>query len=175
MNNKGVSKIIFLLIVFIVLALIFLGWFLFRTYTDSRIARSLPEDGENVLNPVANLSIEEAASKFDDSYIFYLLRIIGASKLHSSLAYGNPKIELHLEQMKYNVELSDNKIVLNNGEINNEDIIIRTNKVEIIKMLKDKGYVISSFNSGKSSIELVAGNIELYSKGYLDLYNNLQE
>ena len=42
-------------------------------------------------------------------------------------------------------------------------------------MLKDKGYVISSFNSGKSSIELVAGNIELYSKGYLDLYNNLQE
>ena len=57
------------------------------------------------------------------------------------------------------------------GEIEEEDVIIRTSKQEAAKMMKNEAYVEQSFEVGGSSLEMVAGKTELAAKGYLGLYS----
>jgi len=128
----------------------------------------------SLVNPVENLTDEEAAVKFDESFVRYLLISIGAYKLHNPpLSKNTPKIEIHVDELVFNAEVRDSKIYIEKGEIGNEDVIIRTSREEGVKMMRDKKNVVDSFSSGMSSMELVSGKAVLLAKGYLKIYEEL--
>ncbi len=130
--------------------------------------------GSVVKNPVAGLSDEEAIAQFDESFVSYLLYSIGAGNLHNPpLSKDTPKILIVIEEINYNAEIVDGRVIVKKGKIENGDIIIVTSREEGVKMLRDRNYFKSSFVDGKSAISMIAGNTELFSKGYLEMYNGL--
>lgn len=64
-------------------------------------------------------------------------------------------------------------ILVNDGKIDNEDIIIRTTHEELFEIIENESDVKKSVSSGKIFIEKVANDFILFSKGYLELYNGL--
>ena len=131
---------------------------------------------KKIVNPVSGLSLEDAIHGFNVQYLNYLLISLDAGKLHSPpFSSDTPKIEFFVEDEIYSVEIIDGRISINEGGINDNDLAIRTTREEIIKMMLDKGYVLKSFDEGLSNVELIANSIELISKGYLRLYQNLNE
>ena len=125
-------------------------------------------------NPAQNLNDTDAVSQFNESFVFYLLYKIGAYKLHSSpFASGNPKIGFIIEETNYTAEIFSGNISVRKNLEENVDIIIRTNKQEAVKMIKDKDYIEKSFSEGMSTIDLVSSKKDLFAKGYLGLYTEL--
>ena len=84
-----------------------------------------------------------------------------------------PKIQFDIGENSYNIEVKDGEIILDEGGIKNEDIIIKTTQEEIIKMMEDDSYTKESFSSGNSEVELVANKFVLFSKGYSSIYDDL--
>ena len=127
-----------------------------------------------VRNPVEGLSDEQAAAKFDEGFVSYLLYSIGAGKLHNPPFSSNtPKIVFFIDDDIFNAEVKNGGIVVKKGNINDADIMIITSKEEGVKMLRDRNYVVKSFSDGKSSFSALADKLSLLSKGYLDMYNKL--
>ena len=162
-----VISILILLILIIISGVIFYSLFFNSSYNGRG-------NGKVLENPAKGLSLKEAIEKFDESFVIYLLVNIGAYNLHPPI-FGSdtPKIEFRIGDDVYNAEIVNGRIGVGRGEIDVEDIIIWTNKNEAVKMVMDKDYIDDSFISGESSIELVAGKIELASKGYLQIYSQL--
>lgn len=130
--------------------------------------------GDAITNPIANLTMEEAIMKFDESFVFYLLYSIEAYNLHNPpLSKDIPRMEIVVGEDIFNAVVNAGAINVGRGHISKKDIVIRTTKEEAVKMIKDINYVTQSFNDGKSSIELVAPKTTLFAKGYLNLYNRL--
>ncbi len=130
--------------------------------------------GQVVKNPAAGLSEEQAVAAFDESFIYYLLLNIKAYNLHNPpMSSDKPRIQIEVEDETFNAMIDSGKIIVGKGNIAGEDVLIRTTKLEAVKMMDDKNYVVKSFSEGKSGIELVAGKTLLFSKGYLNLYNQL--
>ena len=126
---------------------------------------------QNLVNPVSNLSVQEAVVNFDDSYIFYLLYTLKAYNLRNPpLSSDNPKISIMVENRTYYSIIQNGLIKVYPGVTTGEDIVIVTTREEIVSMIKDKSYVQESFSSGRSSIALLAGKTTLFAKGYLNLY-----
>jgi len=121
--------------------------------------------------------IQEAALEFDKSYIDYMLEAIGCKELHNPLFLSNtPKIKSLVDNDEYWSEVVDGKINTYEGSIDNPDLIIITTKQEAAKaMLSDDltAYVKKAVWDGTITVEMVAGKIELASKGYLKLYDAL--
>ncbi len=127
-----------------------------------------------IRNPIENLTDEQAILNFDESFIFYLLYSIKAYNLHNPpLSSDYPRIEVEVEDRVFNAVILKGLINVSEGRIAKEDIIIKTTKEEAIKMLRERDYVVTSFNDGKSTIELIAGQATLFAKGYLNMYNEL--
>jgi len=172
MGKRGTSKkslkivMIVLVIVIVAIAAYFLGFF-----------SSLGGGGGNTIvlnNPVAGLNDEEAVAQFDESFVVFLLYSIGASELHNVPFTSNePVIEFHIDEDVYTGVVRDGIVSVGRGVSDDEDIIIRTSKIEGVKMLRDGNYITESFVNGGSSIELVAGKVTLFAKGYLGLYTGL--
>jgi hypothetical protein len=130
--------------------------------------------GRPLVNPTEGLSFEEAVAQFDENFVYYLLVSIGAGELHTPIfSSDTPKILFYIDDEVYNAEVEDGRILVERGEIEEEDIIIRTSKEEGVKMVMNSNYVSESFASGGSSFELVADNLELAGKGYLGIYSAL--
>lgn len=128
----------------------------------------------NVLTPVTGLSDEEAIDKFDESFVYYILRSLNVQNLHNPPFSSNkPKLEFYVDSEVYNAVVDKGKIKVSRGEIEGEDIIIRTTKLEGVKMIRKRSYIVESFGIGASGFEMVAGKLELASKGYLKLYTEL--
>lgn len=125
-------------------------------------------------NPVSDLTIEEAVNVFNESFVYYLLYEIGAYDLHNPpLSKNTPKIEMVVGEEIFSATIIKGSIYIDNGEMDEEDIVIRTSREEAVKMLKSKEYIEVSFEEGSSSIELKASKTILFSKGYLGLYQDL--
>ena len=170
-TKRGKAVIIIILIAVVVLILI-AGYFYFNFNKKSEQTGN--SNAKILANPVEGLTTEEAIEEFDESFVYYLLASIGAQELHAPpLSSNNPKIEIIVSGDEYNAEVDNGKIKVGRGLIGGEDIIIKTTKEEGVAMLRDKNYVSTSFKDGKSSVELIAGNIELAAKGYLKIYNSL--
>ena len=173
MNKKG--KWIFwvsLIIVLVLIGVLFFYFVLYKPQHDSAYMQN--EQKGEIINPVGNLSIEEAITNFDESFLFYLLYSIKAYNLHNPpLSSDKPKINILVDDDFYNAVIENGRIDISIGEIENPDIIIRTSKEESVKMLKNKGYIQESFSSERSKIELKASKSVLFSKGYLSLYNEI--
>jgi hypothetical protein len=175
-DKKG--KVVLWIIV-IVLLLIIAGVGVYAYYTIYGFGSSGGNMGNGGGGPslrqiISNISNEEAVNLFDRDFVLYLLYSIGAQGVHK-VPFGseNPVIEIDVGGEVYNAEVVDGKIIVRDGGIDNEDIRIVSSKEEGIKMIRDQNYVVNSFREGKSSVEMVAGELELAGKGYLSLYNKL--
>lgn len=169
MNKRG-SKAIWISLIIIVVLLMITGLIYYFL-----IGNKVNSGGQTIIleNPASGLTAEEAVAQFNESFVLYLLYSIGANKLHNPfLSSDKPKIEIYVSDDGYNA-IVDDYIKVGKGEINGEDIRIRTSKEEAVKMMNDKQYVAKSFQEGNSSIELVASKAKLFSKGYLGLYDEL--
>lgn len=125
-------------------------------------------------NPAEGLSDEEAAARFDESFVVYLLYSIGANELKNVPFTSNtPKIEFYIGDDVYNAEIVSGSVNAGKGAMDGEDIIIRTSAEEAVKMIRDKNYISESFSNGGSGIELIAGKTTLFTKGYLGIYTKL--
>jgi len=129
---------------------------------------------KDIVNPAEGLSLEQAVEKFDESFVYYLLFSIKAYNLHNPPLSGNsPKMEIFVGNEQYNSIINKGKIEIGRGDLEKEDIIIRMTTEEAVKMIMDTNYIIESFSSGKSGIEMKAEKSTLFAKGYLKLYEEL--
>jgi len=176
MNKRGLSKgRIFLIISVIILIIIgiIISVFIFSGKDYLNLYKEKFSKGE-IVNPTVNLTIEEAVEKFDESFVFYLLVSIEAYNLHPPpLSSDNPKIGFYIDEDNYNAVIEEGEIIVNSGDLEDKDIIITTTKEEAVKMIIDEGYIEESFQSGASSIELIASKTKLATKGYLGIYTKL--
>src|SRR3989344_5774185 len=118
--------------------------------------------GRILENPVKDLTDDEAVSAFNADFVLYLLYSIGTNELHNPPFSDNtPKIEVAADGEVFNAEVLDGRIYVGSGEIASEDIVIRTTKSEIVKMLRDRNYVVESFRNENSGIEFVEGKVTL--------------
>ena len=172
--KKRIKILAGVLIVFIVIIGIASYYFINGKNSNVQVNSNTGNEVKKILNPAEGLTLEEAVAKFDENFVYYLLYNIGASDLHSPpFSSAVPQIKFYINDDIYNAEIIDGQIKVNEGEIEGEDIIIRTTTEEAVKMVVDQNYVANSFSNGLSSIELVAGKLELASKGYLKIYDRL--
>jgi len=165
-------KVIIILLASIFVAFIVLLWVFYGVFNnyDEKV-----REKSNNLNPVADLSIEEAVELFNKSFVLYFMYSIGANELNNiPLTSNNPRIEIIFEDEIYSAEVINKEIIVMQNELSKKDAIIRTSKLEAVKMLKDKEYLKESFNEGLTTIELISSKAELYAKGYLRLYEQFE-
>lgn len=143
------------------------------------------KERKEVKNPLQSI-IEIAKSKeeiiemgvmdFNEEYVSYVLFAIGADELHDPLFSDNhPKIEFQID-ITYNSEIIDGEIITMEGAIEDEDIVISSTKEEIIEAIlsEDMGsYMEDSVREGRTEIEMIADETELFSKGYLVMYKEI--
>ncbi len=167
------KKLIFALIIVLVLLVGTIG--VLAAYAFNLIdfggGSSSKSAGKSTLkNPTEGLTDEEAALKFDESFVYYILVSIGAGKLHNPpFSSDTPKIEFYIGEEVFSAEIIDGSINVAKGEINGNDIKIRTSRFEAVKMTRNRNYISESFSEGNSEVELIASKTRLASKGYLSL------
>lgn len=159
-----------------VVVLVVIGLFFFYISFNPRNEKLYSnEDGSSIIaNPISGKSIELALGDFNEDYIYYMLYKIEAYNLHNPpLSKDTPKIEIQLEDETYNAEITNGIIKIYHGKINNKDVIMHTTKKEIVLTLQNESYAETSFNEGRSRIELVEDKTTLFAKGYLNMYKKL--
>ena len=163
------------LFVFVLAAIIVIG-FNFKSITGMSISEENSDSVniEKMSSLINGLSDEEIAEQLDSSFVVYLLKNIGASNLHNvPLTSNNPKLELVFEEKTFNAQIIKGKIFVEEGEIEDEDVLIFTNKIEAAKMIRDSKYIVESFKGGRAGMKIISSKPELLAKGYLDLQNSL--
>lgn len=183
MRKRGLSGLAIGIIIFLSVAIVFLLIVLFVLFFSGENYDEIYEQrissGE-IVSPLIDkdtgetLTTEEAVEQFDEDFVYYLLISIRAYNLHTpSFGSDKPEIEFYIGEDVYNSIIDEGDIYVFRGETQEEDIIIRTSKEEAVMMIRDEGYIEESFQTGGSSIEMVAGKTELASKGYLEIYTSL--
>jgi len=170
------KKLVLVLLIVVVLILAVVGVILYVVFggADYDTAYSFQVSRGQLVNPAAGLTDEEAIAQFDESFVSYVLVEIKAYNLHEPIfSSDTPEIEITVGEDIYNAEIIDGKIFVSEGLSDDEDIIISTTAEEGVKMLRDAGYIDDSFRDGLSGIEMTAGKVELFSKGYLEIYSEL--
>lgn len=169
MNKRGAWWLwVSIVLVLLLIVVAFLYFVLFKANNESVYV------GKQIVNPVNNLTDEQAIVAFDESFVFYLLYEIKAYNLHNPpLSSSNPVMEIEVGEQVFNAVVKKGVIEVGRGSVANNDVIIRTTAEEAVKMLRDRGYVTRSFNDGLSTIDLLASKTTLFAKGYLNLYNEL--
>ncbi|MEK6819972.1 MAG: hypothetical protein AABY03_02125 [Nanoarchaeota archaeon] len=128
------------------------------------------ENGEIIVKIDEDLNLTD----LEEEALHYALVELQIYNLHDiPFTSQSPRIEVEIDTNTYAVEVINGEIEVNVGDVKKEDIIIKTTQEEIIKMVNNEGYAQESFSSGNSEIEKVANDFVLFSKGYLDLYNEL--
>jgi hypothetical protein len=168
MERKWIAFGVSLILLFVLIAGLFFYFVLFKPstyYSHEQI---------NLVNPVGNMSLEEAKLVFNESFVYYLAYQIKAYELHNPpLSSDKPKIQVYVESESFDILVDNGKIIVGREELKTKDVNLRTTREEAIKMIQDESYVTASFSSGKSKIELIEDKTTLFSKGYLNMYNQL--
>ncbi|MBI2451740.1 hypothetical protein HYV50_01520 [Candidatus Pacearchaeota archaeon] len=170
-KEKTPFRTIFLIIILII---IFVFGYIYFFNKPKSLNNAQQVALRTITNPVANLDDSQAIALFNETFVIYLLYNIKANKLHNPpFSENTPKIEMKIDEDIFNAEVKDGRIYVRKGQIQNEDILLTTSKAEAVKMLRNKDYVAESFNDGNSGITLISSKTELFSKGYLSIYNEL--
>tara|TARA_Y100000310_G_scaffold111916_1_gene110335 strand:- start:21751 stop:22362 length:612 start_codon:yes stop_codon:yes gene_type:complete len=185
-KKEGIKKIIKTLIIIFVGILILIivsaaGFILKKSEKVEVVIENPLKDivslNTNVIGEVnVEAVVEQAVLDFDAEYINYLLISMGTGYLHNSLLFGNPLIEFVLEGETWNSEIKDGVPNSQKGGIDNEDLRITLSKEEAIRGLLSQDieqFMKNSVNNGNVQIEMIANNVELFSKGYLTMYKEL--
>ncbi|VVB77722.1 Uncharacterised protein [uncultured archaeon] len=190
-KNKKFFKIKLLIIVIVLIFILVAGYFVFFNKNPSKSSNT---NGERTVieNPVKQIIIKntdssgkfnsqavvlEGVKEFNGDYINYILLALGIGNLDKSAIFGNPKIEFLLDNEAWNSELKDGSLITKPGEIEKKDLRITMSKEEAVKALISSDisqFMKNSVINGRTKIEMIAGKPELYSKGYLKMYNSLK-
>lgn len=167
MNKRGSKWIIASIAVVILLIIgMFLYMSLFKPRDNSGKA--------DLKNPAAYLTIDQTITQFNEDFVYYLLASIKAYNLHNPpLSSDKPRINILVGEDNYSALIDDGRIIVQTGVLDNPDIKISTSKYEAAMMVKYPDSVKKSFEEGKSNIDLIAGKATLFSKGYLNMYNEI--
>lgn len=179
---KKILLIIFIILgIILVIAAVFFSGFLFKgPKTEYVLENPLKdiitkntEEGEINYEKV----IEQGILNFNEEYINYLLIALGIGKLYkSNIGYGNPVVELVIDNEVWNSEVKDSNLISKNGSIANKDLKISISKEEAVKALLSpdiEEFMKTSVAEGDIKIQIIAGKVELASKGYLSMYYDL--
>lgn len=179
------KKVMLVLIIIIVVAIIligvfFLGFFAKRPAANIVIENPLKDIVFANTNEVGVVNkkavIEQGVMEFNVDYINYLLVAMGVGNLHKSLIYGNPRVEFILDNEVWSSELVSEGLDTRQTNIDDPDLRISMSKEEAVEALLAENaveFMKDSVLNGGTQIEMIAGNIELGSKGYLTMYNEL--
>ena len=185
-NHRGLKKTIKILIIvfaiLIVLVIAFAAGYLLKKPKMVEIVIENPLNAivaentnhEGLVNVLA--VIEQGVIEFDENYINYLLAALGTGYLHKSFIGGNPILELVLGDEVWNSEIINGMPDARLGAIDNEDLRITISKEEAVKAILSSDitqFMRNSAIAGNIQMEMIAGNTELFAKGYLDMYNAL--
>lgn len=122
--------------------------------------------------------IKEGVMEFNKDYINYILVALGVGYLHKSPLFENPLIEFDLAGDVWNSEIKKGMPDSRKGQIEDEDLRISISKEEAVEALLASNieeFMKQSVANGNTKIEMIAGKTELFSKGYLDMYQELTE
>jgi len=121
--------------------------------------------------------IEQAVIEFNADYINYLLVALGVGNLHKSLlGYGNPIVEFKMDQDYWNSEVDSGALRTQQGQASDPDLRISMSKTEAVEALLSsdmEAFMKQSVTNGNTQIEMIAGKVELGSKGYLSMYKDI--
>ncbi len=121
--------------------------------------------------------IQQGISEFNENYINYLLAALGVNNLHKSLVgYGNPVVEFNIEGEKWSSEIINGGLYTQKNPADDPDLIISIPRQEAVLALLSPNieqFMKDSVYNGNTQIEMVAGKVELGSKGYLKMYTDL--
>ena len=123
-----------------------------------------------------NAVLQQGILEFDEDYINYLLVALGVGNLHSMIGFGNPIVEFNLDGEVWNSEVIKGGLNTRRGLNENKDLVISISKKEAVKGLLSSDleqFMKDSVYNGNTQIEMVAGKIELFGKGYLSMYTQL--
>lgn len=155
----------------------FIGYIVYANVIDKKKHRPSSSGGGGSsgpyinYNPTYGMTTQEAVAGFNQTFVAYLLSSMGVSQLHNPpLSSSTPKIQIEVDELVFHAEIKKGSTYIGQGSIADQDIIIRTTREEAVKMLQDRGYVATSFQSGNSGITLVAGKATLLAKGYMKIY-----
>lgn len=183
----GIRKIIFILFIVFIVLLILAVVFFFGAFMSGEKTEIIIE------NPIKNIIfahtdnttgtvdkeavVEQAVIEFNADYINYILVGLGVGNLHKSkVGYGNPIIEFVLDDEYWNSELDSGILNTGRGEIENEDLLVTMTREEAVLAIMSSDieqFMKDSVNNGNTKIEMIAGKIELGTKGYLAMYKDI--
>jgi len=161
----------FVIGIVLILILIIITFIYYATATN----KIKPE----IQNPIKNMENKTQITEIviEPEHLSYLLNEMGTYKLHNPpMSSNTPKINLRVDEQEFKAEVENTYTKVEKGSWENPDIKIVTERSEVIEAItstKIQEYMKTSVASGKTSIELVAGYTELFSKGYLALYQDL--
>jgi hypothetical protein len=165
-RKKKVVSIPFVIGILLILVLLSLI-FVYYTTAKPNINTS------DVPSPFLNQDLDTMV--IQEQHVTFLLAKMGALDLRSS-GGENPVIEVTVDEDHFTSEVIKGNISTSKGVASNPDLRIITTREEIIKGVRSsdlKSYFRDSFSSGKSKIEKVAGYSKLFSKGYVNLYEDM--
>lgn len=84
-----------------------------------------------------------------------------------------PKVQVKIDNNNYYLEISDGEIIINSGIVSNPDIKIETTSDGILNVVNNGGSITDAISSGEVKIDILASKLVLFSKGYLELYNEI--
>lgn len=137
------------------------------------VIRNTDSQGQINLNAV----LDDGVKEFNVDYINYILLALGVGDLHKSIIFGNPVVELVLDDQIWSSEIRDNSLYTGLGANDNKDLRVTMSKKEAVKALLSSNleqFMKDSVANGNTQIEMIAGKPELLAKGYLEMYNSLK-
>ncbi|MBU1855210.1 MAG: hypothetical protein KKF89_05795 [Nanoarchaeota archaeon] len=184
----GVLFIMFIVIL-ILSGLIGYGLFLKAPSIENKANLTNPLAGFKVIfsekpnpyNPSNDSSAEKEIYLEDieltPDFITYLLTELGAWQLKANPMNSEvPSINFDIDQIHFNSVVRDNEVITTEEFSDNPDAVFHSNKEDIVRAVlsEDPSSLFKqSYNEGRSSLEVIKSEAELFTKGYLTLYNSL--
>jgi len=130
----------------------------------------------NINNSVNNDFIYENLPEFNKDFIDCLLIEFGVNGLHNSILGEPPIIGLKIDDEFWASEIINGAPNTEKQKVENPDILISISKKDLIGILLSENLnnsIEQSIKDNQIQFEMVATKFELFSKGYLEMYNRL--
>jgi hypothetical protein len=190
--KKTIKRMVIIFSIALILLLAFGAGYMLKELKPSENTNNMNSAQTVIENPLKNIVfsnmnnntgevnkekvMKQATQEFNADYINYILAALGISYLHKSPLGENPKIKFVLEEDIWSSEITNGKSQTVKKEINDEDLRISLSKEEAVESMLSKdieAFMKNSVAKKRTNIEMVAGKTELFTKGYLDMYNHL--
>lgn len=113
----------------------------------------------------------------ETEHITYVLNELGVYQLHNPpLSSDTPKIEIVLGERVFGAEVVAGTVNTKEKSLAETDMRIVSSEEEIVEAIRSgdvKSYIKKSITDGKTRLEQSGSYSRLFSKGYLNLYNEL--